>query len=150
MFCTRPDRRWGSTQPPTQRVSRHLRVKRPGRGLNHSPHLVPWLELYLHSRSVPSWHVTGWIAFLTLLSVAHVIHRIIKGKSEKKNSRTICLDGMKKPMKNLTVSGRWPGRDTWNRYLLKPRAHNTLDSARRTGPTKIRYRCTQQQNQQRH
>jgi hypothetical protein len=58
MFCSHLDRPWG---PPSllyngYRVS-FPGVKRPGRGVDTHPHLVP--ELYLYSPSGPSWPVLG-------------------------------------------------------------------------------------------
>ena len=54
----------GPTQPPMQRVPGYFQgAKQPGRGINHSPpssaNVKERVELYLHSTSVPLWHVTG-------------------------------------------------------------------------------------------
>ena len=51
----------GSTQPPIQMGTGSLSpgVKRPGRGVDHPPHLAPKfkerVELYFYSTSGPSW-----------------------------------------------------------------------------------------------
>ena len=57
IFRSRPDR---SRVPPSLLYNEHRvsfpRVKRPGRGVNHPPHLAPKLkkELHFHSTSGPS------------------------------------------------------------------------------------------------
>jgi hypothetical protein len=56
----RPERLWGPTQPPIQRVRRALSlgVKRPWREADHSPpcsaEVKEWVELYFHSSSTTS------------------------------------------------------------------------------------------------
>ena len=70
-FCqyVRP---WG---PPSLLWNWHwvsfLKVKRPGRGVDQSPLLVPrlkkWVELYNCSPCGPSWPVIGWIYSVSTL-----------------------------------------------------------------------------------
>jgi hypothetical protein len=55
--------RWGPPSLPIQWVSGalSLRVKRPGREADHSPpssaEVTEWMDLYLHSPSMPLWRV---------------------------------------------------------------------------------------------
>jgi hypothetical protein len=52
----------GPTQPPIQWVpgALSLWVKQPGREADHSPpssaEVKEWVELYIHSPNMPSWH----------------------------------------------------------------------------------------------
>ena len=71
-LCTRPGRPWGPTQTPVQWVPGLFPgVKRPGRGLFQSlpssAEVKERVQLYLYSRSGPSWPVLGWTVRLLLL-----------------------------------------------------------------------------------
>jgi hypothetical protein len=62
LFTTASRMTLGPTQLPTQWVSGALSlgIKRPGRDADHSPpssaEVKEWVELYIHSPNMPSWH----------------------------------------------------------------------------------------------
>jgi hypothetical protein len=62
LFTTASRKALEPTQPPIQWVpgALSLGVKRPGREADHSPpssaEVKEWVELYLHSPTMPSWH----------------------------------------------------------------------------------------------
>jgi hypothetical protein len=69
IFCTRPDRLWGShiLLYNGYRVS-FSGVKRPGRGVDHPPpcngEVKERVDLYLYSPSNTSWPLVGWTLLL--------------------------------------------------------------------------------------
>jgi len=62
LLTTMPRMALGPTQPPLQWVpgASSLGVQQPGREADRSPpssaEVKEWVELYLHSPSMPSWH----------------------------------------------------------------------------------------------
>ena len=62
ILSTRPDRPWGHLPSYTMGNGSFPGVKRPGRGVDHTPskaEVKERVELYLYSPSVPSWPDLG-------------------------------------------------------------------------------------------
>jgi len=59
IFRARPDLPWGEPSLLESGTRSHPVVKRPGRGVDHPPHLVPWLKKEYNYTSTPLLGLRG-------------------------------------------------------------------------------------------
>jgi hypothetical protein len=72
---TRPDRPWGNPASNAMGIGSFPGVRRPGRGVDHSPHLAPRLKTEYSYTSIPPLGLRGlfW-GELYLLTYYHYVH----------------------------------------------------------------------------